>query len=63
MPTQVATLTIGQTPRTDIIREISAVLPHPVEFHEYGLLDALSRKEIKRLEPVEDEARVCTRPY
>ena len=46
----VGTVTIGQTPRTDVIPELSAILGD-VTVREAGALDGLSRAEIAGLAP------------
>ena len=46
----VGTVTIGQTPRTDVIPELSAILGD-VTIREAGALDGLSRTEIAGLAP------------
>lgn len=49
--TRVGFLTIGQSPREDIIPEIKPLLHPNIEVIEYGLLDNLSQKAIKALCP------------
>ncbi|MFQ6124671.1 MAG: AroM family protein [Candidatus Heimdallarchaeota archaeon] len=49
--TQIGMLTIGQSPRTDVISDINNILGSNVEIIECGALDGLSLEEIKKLEP------------
>ena len=46
----VGTITIGQSPRTDVIPELSAILGD-VTIREAGALDGLSQEEIAELAP------------
>jgi len=45
----VAAITIGQTPRPDLLAELAAVLPDGVEVHEYGALDGIAANELPRI--------------
>ena len=53
---KVGLLTIGQSPREDIVSEIKPLLDSRIEILEKGLLDGLSFEEIKRLKPKAGEA-------
>lgn len=58
---RIGLLTIGQSPRDDLVPEIKPLfLPH-IEVVEYGLLDELSSEEIKFLEPDAGEMPLATR--
>ncbi len=58
---RVGLLTIGQSPRDDLVPEIKPLfLPH-IEIVEYGLLDELSSEEIKLLAPDTGEMPLVTR--
>lgn len=56
----VGTVTIGQTPRTDVIPELSAILGD-VTIREAGALDGLSRAEIAGLAPQRGDYVLVTR--
>ena len=60
-PPRVVMVTIGQTPRDDLVPEIVAALPRPVEVHEWGALDGLTREQIADLAPGEDDHALVTR--
>lgn len=58
---RIGLLTIGQSPRDDLVPEIKPfLLPH-IEVAEYGLLDELSADEVKFLEPDAGEIPLATR--
>jgi len=61
MDARLAFVTIGQTPRTDVVPEMTAWLGEAVEIVEYGALDGLSRIEVDALSPAGDEHRLVTR--
>lgn len=61
MLTAVTFVTIGQTPRTDLVPEIVAGLPAGVEVREVGALDGLAAEEVAALAPASGEARLVTR--
>jgi protein AroM len=54
-------LTIGQTPRSDLVPEIVAALPSPVKVSEWGALDGLDSGAIQDLAPDEDDHALVTR--
>ncbi|MCW0235679.1 MAG: AroM family protein, partial [Ferrovibrio sp.] len=58
---RVASLTVGQTPRADVLPDILAHMPVPVEVEEFGALDGLSDGEIAALAPQADEYCLITR--
>lgn len=45
----ISVLTIGQTPRPDISRDLRQLLPQDWELREYGALDGLSRQQAEQL--------------
>src|SRR5262249_3158486 len=53
---RVGAITIGQTPRDDIVGEMAAVLGPEVRILQAGALDGLSRSEIDGLAPNPDDA-------
>jgi protein AroM len=57
----VGLLTIGQSPREDIVSEIKPLLHPRIEILERGLLDGLSPEDIKRLKPDAGETPLVTR--
>jgi protein AroM len=58
---KVGLLTIGQSPREDIVSEIKALLNLRIEILEKGLLDGFSPEEIERLKPNTGETPLVTR--
>jgi protein AroM len=58
---RVASLTLGQTPRSDLLPDILAHLPLALEVREFGALDGLSDSEIDALAPHADESSLVTR--
>jgi len=57
----VASLTVGQTPRSDLLPDILAQLPMALEVQEFGALDGLSEREIAGLAPRAGETCLVTR--
>ncbi|MGH6943166.1 MAG: AroM family protein [Geminicoccaceae bacterium] len=57
---RVAFVTIGQSPRDDMVPEMLAQIGDGIEPVEFGLLDGLSRDEITRLEPTADDYRLVS---
>ncbi|MDP2859427.1 MAG: AroM family protein [Bacillota bacterium] len=55
------TVTIGQSPRTDLIPEMKAILGAEVEVVEGGALDGLSRGEIEAFKPEAGDYVLVTR--
>ena len=53
-------ITAGQSPRQEMIEEIIADLPEPVEVTEFGALDGMAFAEIMELEPRPDETGIAT---
>jgi protein AroM len=58
---KVGGITIGQSPRTDMVPEILEILGPQVELIEGGALDSLARAEIERLAPVPGDYVLVTR--
>ena len=58
---KVGFLTIGQSPREDVISEIRPLLLPQIEIYEEGLLDDLSPEEIELLKPEFGEIPLVTR--
>lgn len=54
-------ITIGQTPRIDLVPEIVAGLPSPVKVREFGALDGVAGSEIGGLFPGPDDHALVTR--
>lgn len=54
-------VTIGQTPRTDLVPEILSWLPADVRWREIGILDDLDADAIAVLAPAEREPRLVSR--
>jgi protein AroM len=57
----IGTVTIGQSPRTDIIPELTAILGSEVKIKEAGALDGLSKEEIAAFAPREGDYVLVTR--
>ncbi|MDP6705173.1 MAG: AroM family protein [Alphaproteobacteria bacterium] len=58
---RVAFVTIGQSPRVDVMGELLPRLGPGIEAVEYGALDDLERDQIAGLAPEGCEERLCTR--
>lgn len=58
---KVGLLTIGQSPREDIVSEIKPLLNPRIEILERGLLDDLNLEEIQRMKPDSGETLLVTR--
>lgn len=54
-------ITIGQSPRVDVVPEMAAVMGPGVDVREAGVLDGLSRAEIAALAPTADDEILVTR--
>jgi protein AroM len=61
MPARLGAVTIGQSPRTDIVPDLRTVLGDEVEIVEAGALDGLSAPEITRLAPADGDEVLVTR--
>jgi len=60
-PARVGFITIGQSPRDDIVPEMLVWVGMPIEVAEFGALDALSPDQIEALAPSGDEPRLVSR--
>lgn len=58
---QITFITLGQTPRSDLVPEIVDALPRPVAVEELGALDGLEPGEIARLAPDANDHALVTR--
>ncbi len=54
-------VTLGQTPRTDLVPELSSCLPRGTTVREVGALDGLDIPGVRALEPAPDAPRLVTR--
>ncbi|MEW5901574.1 MAG: AroM family protein [Acidobacteriota bacterium] len=61
METRIAFVTIGQSPREDIVPEIAQLLDPAVRILERGALDGLSNSEIQMLKPDQGDFLLVTR--
>jgi len=61
METRIGFLTIGQSPRDDVVPEIAQLLGRDIRILERGALDGLARPEIVRLMPERGEPHLITR--
>jgi protein AroM len=57
----VGLITIGQSPRADVVPEMAALIGPGVEVREAGALDGLTRPEIDRLAPTGGDEILVTR--
>lgn len=59
---KIGAITIGQSPRTDITKDILSLLPSNMELTEYGALDDLTAEEITAaFHPTEDDEILVSR--
>ncbi len=58
---KIGTITIGQSPRSDMIPEIQAILGDDVEIIEAGALDGLTREQIAGIAPKQGDYVLVTR--
>jgi protein AroM len=58
---KIGTVTIGQSPRVDVIPEIASILGADVEIREAGALDGLSKEEIAKFAPEKGDYVLVTR--
>lgn len=61
MTKRVAFVTIGQSPRPDVVPEIVAETRTPIEVAERGVLDDMTLAEVRALAPRPDEERLVSR--
>jgi protein AroM len=57
----VGLVTIGQSPRADIVPDMAAIIGPGVDIREAGALDGLSRAEVEALKPTGDDEILVTR--
>ena len=48
---KIGAITVGQTPRTDLIPEIAPILGDSIEIIQMGGLDGLTKEEIQTMTP------------
>ncbi|MFN3764048.1 MAG: AroM family protein [Aliihoeflea sp.] len=58
---KVAFVTVGQSPRTDIVPEMLGWLPPDLGCAEFGVLDGLDHDGVAKLAPRSGEPSLCTR--
>jgi protein AroM len=58
---KIGMITIGQSPRADVVPEMREVLGSDVEILEAGALDGVSLEEVKRFSPKGRDYILCTR--
>lgn len=61
MSKRVAFVTIGQSPRPDVVEEILAETRTPLAVSEYGVLDTLSLAEVRDMAPAQGEECLVSR--
>jgi protein AroM len=61
MATRVGMITIGQSPRPDVVPEVTALVDQPMEVIQAGALDGLSLDEIRLLAPGPADETLVTR--
>ena len=59
----VALIGLGQSPRGNMADEISILVNHPMETHEFGLLDSLSPKNLNQLKTLSEIEFYCPNPF
>ena len=59
--TRVGLITVGQSPRTDVVPDMAVILGSDVDIIEAGALDGLSRAQIDALAPEGDDEILVTR--
>jgi protein AroM len=59
--TRVGLITVGQSPRTDVVPDMAVILGGDVDIIEAGALDGLSRAQIDALAPEGDDEILVTR--
>jgi protein AroM len=59
--TKVGLITVGQSPRSDVVPDMAAILGGDIEIAEAGALDGLDRERIAALAPEGDDEILVTR--
>ncbi len=59
--TKVGLITVGQSPRSDVVPDMAEILGGDVEIVEAGALDGLDRERIATLAPEGDDEILVTR--
>src|SRR5262245_26395739 len=59
--TRIGLITVGQSPRSDVVPDMAAILGADVEILESGALDGLDRAHIATLAPETDDEILVTR--
>jgi protein AroM len=60
-PKTIGMITIGQSPRVDVVPEIRNIMGEEIEVLEAGALDGLSLEEVKGFRPGKGDYILCTR--
>lgn len=58
---KIGAITIGQSPRVDVVPEMQELLPHNAEIVEAGALDGMTRAEIESMPGSEDDYLLVSR--
>jgi protein AroM len=58
---KVGMVTIGQSPRVDVVPEMKEILGPEIEILEAGALDGLTLEEVKKFSPKKGDYVLCTR--
>src|SRR5262245_22931927 len=61
--TTIGLITVGQSPRSDVVPDMAAILGGDVEIVEAGALDGLTRPEMAALAPEGDDEIIVTRLF
>jgi protein AroM len=61
MKRKVGAITIGQSPRTDVIPEMQEIFGNNVDILEAGALDGLTKEEIEKFKPEENDYVLVSR--
>jgi protein AroM len=59
--TRIGLITVGQSPRSDVVPDMAPILGADVDILEAGALDGLTRPQIERLAPEGDDEILVTR--
>ena len=61
MKKKIGAITIGQSPRTDVIPEMQEILGEKVVILEAGALDGLTKEDIEKFQPGENDYVLVSR--